>query len=239
MTRAVKIGKRTLQVDDDQPTFWRRVEAGEWEPDTLAFLDAEIDARTTFLDLGAWVGPTALYAAFAAERVVAVEADPAALDQLARNLATNPPLSGKIEVIPRAVHPSPGRVRLGARRKPGDSMSSVLLASSGPTFEADAITPAELLPLTTTSARLVVKIDLEGAEYALLPHLKALLDRAEAVHLSLHPELLLEGGEDRDAAIRISRHALASLSSFDFRCEEPLPGGDLRLTRRSRAPASH
>src|SRR3712207_221008 len=99
------MGNRVIRVADDQPTFWDRVEAGRWEPETLAAIDRLVDHRTTFLDLGAWVGPTALYAAGIARRVVAAEADPAALDQLRRNLAANPGLAARIEVVPRAVHP--------------------------------------------------------------------------------------------------------------------------------------
>src|SRR5687768_12227840 len=128
--RRVKINGRTIHVADEQPSFWAKVEAGDWEPATLAFIDEQVDEATTFLDCGAWVGPSSLYAAFRARRVVAVEADPAALDQLRRNLAVNPALTEKIEVVPRALATAPGLVTMGARRKPGDSMSSVLLAEA-------------------------------------------------------------------------------------------------------------
>ena len=100
----VRIGGRTIRVADEQPTFWERVAGGRWEPGTLAAIDRLVDRRTTFLDLGAWVGPTTLYAAAVARRVIAVEADPAALDQLQRNLAVNPDLAQRIEVVPRAIH---------------------------------------------------------------------------------------------------------------------------------------
>ena len=140
-SRAARIGGRVVQVADDQPTFWDRVAAGRWEPDTLAVIDEIVDDRTTFVDLGAWVGPTALYAAAIARRVVAVEADPAALDQLRRNLAANPELAARVEVVPRAVHARDGHVTLGARRKPGDSMSSTLLGDAGRTWQAATLTP--------------------------------------------------------------------------------------------------
>ena len=84
--RNIKLRETVLSVADDQPTFWNKVEAGLWEPETLALIDQQITPGTTFLDLGAWVGPTALYAAARGARVIALEADPVALAQLRAKL---------------------------------------------------------------------------------------------------------------------------------------------------------
>jgi FkbM family methyltransferase len=231
--RPVKVGTYIIRVADDQPTFWAKVEAGLWEPATLAFIDAQVDETATFLDCGAWVGPTSLYAAFRARRVMAVEADPAALDQLRRNIAANPDLAGKITVVPRALHPTPGVAIMGARRKPGDSMSSLLLAGAERAWRVEAITPQELAAMLPRDGPLVVKIDLEGGEYRLLPHLGPILDRAAAVHLSLHPAFLLEAvDQDRATAQALSRAAVAPLKDFDGAPpEHGLPAGDWTLTR--------
>jgi FkbM family methyltransferase len=234
--RMIKINGRSIRVDDEQPTFWTKVETGRWEPATLAFIDAEVDEATTFLDCGAWVGPTSLYAAFCAGRVVAIEADAAAIEQLRRNLAANPALAANIEVIPRALTPLPGLLTMGASRKPGSSMSSVLLGGAEWRWQVEAITPGELA-VRLADGRLVVKIDLEGAEYDLLPHLGPILDRAAAVHLSLHPALLMAAvGNERRAAEALSRKALAALAGFDGAPPvEGLPGGEW-LLKRPRPP---
>jgi FkbM family methyltransferase len=215
MSRAVKLGNRLVRVADDQPTFWDRVEAGLWEPGTLAILDEFVDARTTFLDLGAWVGPTAFHAAARARRVLAVEADPAALDQLRRNLAVNPDLSSRIEVVPKAVHPTPGPVSLGAKRKPGDSMSSVLLANGPNAWTVEGITPAELAARLAGDGRIVLKLDVEGAEYALLPHLGPLLTpRTAAILVSFHPRIAREAlGSSLPKALRAALRPLARFSA--------------------------
>jgi FkbM family methyltransferase len=215
--RAVRIGSRVIRVADDQPTFWDRVEAGQWEPETLAAIDGLVDSRTTFLDLGAWVGPTTLYAAGIGRHIVAVEADPAALDQLRRNLAVNPDLAERIEVVPRAVHAHEGSVGMGARRKPGDSMSSVLLAGCERTWEAATVTPGELAAMTADAERLIVKIDIEGAEYDLLPSLAPLLERAHAILISFHPKILDAALSNKRDAARRTRAALAALASFQAR----------------------
>ena len=233
--RRVKINGRTICVADDQPTFWAKVEAGLWEPATLAFIDAHVDESTTFLDCGAWIGPTSLYAAFRARSVVAIEADPEALRQLRSNIAANRELAEKIVILPRVLSPRPGLVTMGFRRKPGDSMSSVLFADAERGWQAEAITPDELAS-TLPAARLVAKIDLEGGEYALLPHFAPILERAAAVHLSLHPAFLMEWvDQDAAAAAALNRKAMMALAAFDGAPpNEGLPAGEWVLTRQPR-----
>ena len=228
MPRAVKMGGRTVTVADDQPTFWDRVEAGTWEPGTLAVLADLLDARTTFVDFGAWVGPTTLHAAARARRVLAVEADPAALDQLRRNLLANPGLSATVEVVPKAIHPTPGPVTLGAKRKAGDSMSSVLFAEASSRWTVEAVTPAELAAALAGDERIVLKLDIEGVEYGLLPHLGPLLTpRTVAVLVSFHPRIAAAS-----AGTSQLRAALAPLASFQAR-----PIGSTGAGRRSVVPA--
>jgi len=215
--RRIRLRETVLSVADDQPTFWDKVEDGRWEPETLALIDQQITPGTTFLDLGAWVGPTALYAAARGARVIALEADPVALDQLRRNLAVNPALAQRIEVLARAVHAVEGRVAFGARRKPGDSMSSVLIAPGTATWEVDTITPAALAARIDAGGRLVIKIDIEGGEYELLPAMRPLLERSDCrVLVSFHPGILatvMPEAAQREAATRRALEAFAGFAA--------------------------
>lgn len=212
-SRSVAVGPYRIQVADDQPTFWDKVAAGAWEPGTLGAVAARVGPGTLFLDLGAWVGPLSLYAAALGARVIAVEADPRALDQLRRNLAANPELAARVTVVPRAVSPDKQPVRLGARRKPGDSMSSVLLSGSANTWGVDAVTPDELAGMVAEGERLLVKLDIEGGEYALLPALTGILSRPDAVILvSLHPVILSGTGVADPAAAAMA--AMSGLAGF-------------------------
>lgn len=214
--RERRVGGRAIQIADDQPTFWDRVEAGTWEPGTLAALAPHLSPDATFLDIGAWVGPLTLLAASAGARVVAVEADPKAQDQLRRNLAANPDLARRVELVPAAISPTPGEVRLGARRKAGDSMSSVLLADSAQSWSSPAVTPAMLAERLGAVGRLVIKIDIEGAEYDLLPHLGPLLGSRETVVLvSFHPVILGQAGAT-DVEARLAA-ALAPFAGWQAR----------------------
>jgi FkbM family methyltransferase len=216
--RKVKLGDATIAVADDQPTFWDRVDAGRWENGTLAVMRARLDRTSLFLDLGAWVGPTALYGAALGARVIAVEADPAALDQLKRNLAANPALAERIEVVPRAVHAQAGAVTLGARRKPGDSMSSTILADASVHWRVPTVTPAALRAMIRDGERLFVKLDIEGGEYALLPQLAPLLDAPACVTLvSFHPKILAAlkpGIAEQVAATGAALKPFADFESF-------------------------
>jgi len=213
--RKIQLRDVVLSVADDQPTFWDKAEGGLWEPETLALMDQQIAPGTTFVDLGAWVGPTALYAAARGARVIALEADPAALAQLRRNLAVNPALAQRIEVLARAVHAAEGRVAFGARRKPGDSMSSVLIAPGAVSWMADTMTPLALAARIGTGGRLFVKLDIEGGEYELLPFMRPLVDRADCrVLVSFHPGILatvIPDAAQREAA---TARALDVFSGF-------------------------
>ena len=210
--RPVSVGGRRIFVDDDQPTFWDRVEAGRWEPGTLRALDACLGPDIVFVDVGAWVGALSLYAATLGARVFAVEADPKALDQLRRNLTANPNLNRQVTVIPRALSADGNSVRLGARRKLGDSMSSALLADTGPTWVAESMTPGSLSRHIGTGVPRVVKLDIEGGEYAVLPTIGPLLEDAIGLLLALHPDILAASGE-RDVAAA-TRRALGPLQGW-------------------------
>ncbi len=198
--RTVTIRGLRFAVADDKPTFWDRAEAGLWEPETLAALRAAINPGCAVLDIGAWVGPTALFAAAAgAAPVVAVEADPRAAELLRGNIAANPALAPHVTVVQAAAAPRAGRLRLGAARKRGDSMSSALLADASPdAWEVEAVTPKDLVARCPAGAPLVVKVDIEGGEYDLLPALAAALPATCAELLvAFHPALLRAAGRGR------------------------------------------
>jgi FkbM family methyltransferase len=210
--RRVAVGPRTFFVADDQPTFWDRVEAGSWEPGTLRVLEDLLGPGTLFVDIGAWVGALSLYAAALGAEVVAVEADPRALDQLGRNLAANPELAERVRVLPRALAAGGGAVRMGARRKPGDSMSSVLLADGAETWTSAGMTPGDLASSLPQARVDLVKIDIEGGEYAVLPTLAPLLESGPTLLLALHPDMLLAAGDQDPAAT--TRRALDPVAQW-------------------------
>lgn len=229
-------------LDRGQREFWDRFEASGWEPETLSILHANLDRRTTFVDVGAWVGPTTLFAAARARRVIALEPDPLALRQLRRNISLNPELAPRIMVLGRALYTKPGVVTLGSTKRGGDSKSSIIHEEMRTAWEVDTVTPSELATTFAGDDRVFLKIDIEGGEYAVGPQFMPLL-RAQtfAVLLSLHPRILAGAATGITAlrrrvdVARATNTLLATFRDFAFheaRSVSPLRRPDIeRLVR--------
>ena len=163
--RRVAAGDVSFVVVDDKETFWDKLEAGAWEPETISALSAFLGEGTTLVDVGAWIGPITLIAAAKGSNVLAFEPDPRAFALLAANVAANPALSRRIRTFERAVAAEAGRLRFGSPRKPGDSMGSLVLADRvAASWEAEAMTVADVASIIADAGRLVFKVDIEGAE---------------------------------------------------------------------------
>ena len=228
-TTMVTIRGRNFRVADDKPTFWNRAAAGTWEPETLEALESVVRPGDTVLDIGAWVGPTTLFSAALGASVVAVEADPAAQVQFARNIAVNPALAERIVLIRAAATPDGSPIRLGAARKRGDSMSSALLTAAADTWECPGVSPQALLDAAQvrTGAALVVKIDIEGGEYVLVPALAPLLPACtRAVLLAVHPRILEASGEGATAVMNATARVLSAFHGWSIRVLEPGAEGE-------------
>jgi FkbM family methyltransferase len=129
------------------------------------------------LDLGAHIGATTrLVLAKGAARSFAVEADPATIPVLRRNVRAMP-----VEVMWGAVGPATGRTKFYARPD-RPHLSSTLeergrIAVTVPMFALD--------DLLTASGATIVKCDIEFGEYA-LPRLRDLPPRVRVLAMEVH-----------------------------------------------------
>jgi hypothetical protein len=82
--------------------FWEKLYAN-WEESTFTIFDRFLNTNSSYLDVGAWIGPTILYGAQKAEHVYAIEPDPVAYQELTRNLQLNPSLTSKERGTPYGV----------------------------------------------------------------------------------------------------------------------------------------
>ena len=170
--------------------FWPLLSSGEFEPATVAVLTSRLGPGTTFVDVGAWIGPFTLLAAALGARVVAYEPDPMAFASLVRNVALNPTLSSRIELHQRAVSArggtlvldggvhglGNGRSHLSGRATAG--LAAATVATIGATALATVAAHAECT---------VLKIDIEGGEFAVVPRLaRYLRAHRPTLLLSLH-----------------------------------------------------
>ncbi len=166
-----------FRVSDEYPEFWERVNRGTWEPETFSVLDRCVTEETTVLDVGAWIGPTVLYAASRTRFVYAFKPDTVACEVLSSNLQLNPGISN-VEVVCAGVHKKDGEIRMGAPwGVPGDSMSSTLFADAEQAWTVPALRLDRFLREREITGPVFIKMDVEGHEFELLPALlKALSD---------------------------------------------------------------
>lgn len=185
--------------------FWQRYSSGSWEPETFRIFDAALGPDVTHVDFGAWIGPTALYAAHRAARVYAFEPDPVAFEALTRNLACNPHLA-QVEVANVAIALEPGTLRIGVHGEAGDSESSVLRGACGHAWEVPAIRLDDFLRERGVTGRVFVKMDVEGYEYELLPDLLHALEPWDyLLYVATHPGLLSRGVPGTSWSAKLAR----------------------------------
>jgi FkbM family methyltransferase len=170
--------------------FWNAYAQG-WERDTLAAIAEFLPPGGVHLDIGAWIGPTLLFAAARAREAYGFEPDPAAFAKLRRNVALNPALAARIRIKRAALWIRDADLSF-AVSAPGDSTTSAMLrqgevpALTAPAFDARGPAIAPLLARAD-----FVKMDIEGAEFDLVPHIADLLAaRRPALHLSFHAHRL-------------------------------------------------
>lgn len=169
------------QVAPGHEWFWPTFANGTWEPSTFKVFDHFLKHDKNFVDIGAWIGPTTLYAASHAKNVFAFEPDPIAFDSLVKNLALNK----KKNVIPymNAVANGWKGINFGTKTKMGDSMSSEIWGSSGHLQVSAVSFEALILDINPN----FIKIDIEGGERTIFDTSRlALAECKPTIHLSLH-----------------------------------------------------
>ena len=214
---AVNLHGKRYRLTPGNDKFWRKVAAGQWERNTFRFLDRCLRADSVYLDVGAWIGPTVLFAATRCKTVYCVEPDPVAYQRLLANLQLNRidnvlPFHGALAVANGAVHianaenfgNSETRVTPEATSGSEDSHATVL-----------AITLSDLLNWWGIKRIDLLKMDIEGAEFALIPSLIDLLSTGNTgntgkphIHLSLHAPFLppSERHHKLAAAVELAGH---------------------------------
>ncbi len=194
-TRVISRGGRHFCVAD-QPFCRDGADAflGDAEAATLAFFDAVLPRCTRVIDVGAYVGMMSLYAALHVHEVHAVEASPTHQGLLRANIALNPQLAERIRVHCCAIGKADGTAAL-FRKAYADSGSSLFRSVERTAVlqgQKEADVPvraaAALLEELQLDATTLLKIDIEGAEYEVLPAIASLLaQRQPFLQVSFHP----------------------------------------------------
>lgn len=180
----IKIDTIEFNVESSlNSSFWGSVKNGGWEPETFEIMKKYLDKDHSYIDLGAWVGPTVLYGAQLAKKCYAYEPDPIAKKILQHNLGLNPQINNVI-ISSEAVSGNTGTGEIGARTEYGDSMTSFLWEKNP--MRVNTVTLAQILQQAPDCN--FIKMDIEGGEFMALPPAKGFLqDKMKpTLFLSLH-----------------------------------------------------
>lgn len=212
---SVALSGEPFTVAEGYDRFWRKATIGRWEPSTFEVIRRMVDADTVVLDIGAWIGPTVLYEARRAARVIAFEPDPKSAEVLRENLSLNPAEAAKVTLHERAVWIEGGRRAMGNPNAPGDSMSSLLQTDAPHAWTVDCMAASEVASLIGPAEKLFVKIDVEGAEYDVLPALAPLFDREKVgVLVAFHPHVVDHGLTRLARTRKLTQKAFAPFAGF-------------------------
>lgn len=191
-TYPVEMGGNRYNCDLDNSDFWSKVNRGVWEPETFKVLDQLILPDTTYCDIGAWIGPTVLYAAKKCRRVFCLEPDRKAFMYLLRNIESNY-LKNVLPFNLGLAGQNGVQWMASPRGKLGDSMTSILYPEGKNKAEALCLNWHTWLHYIGNPPIDVIKVDIEGAEFEILPDMANYLQRYKpSLYLSFHPQLLEE-----------------------------------------------
>lgn len=216
-----------IVCDDDQTRawdFWGKYAQGEWEPEVLDVIADILKPGDTYVDVGAWVGPTALWAAQYCDHVLALEPDPTAAAVLLANIGMN---ASNISLWPVALTDQIGTTILRAQGTWGDSTSTIVDPTLLPSHDLGQhlrevevrATDVETLIDRVTGEYVgdgcqLVKVDIEGGEHLIVDRLG---DFRCPVILSLH----LPWVPDVDDLVQ-RVHALGHVAYLDENTEFPV-----------------
>jgi FkbM family methyltransferase len=173
------------KFDHGWPEFWDLWATDRWEVATHNVLREVLTPGDIFLDIGAWIGPVTIWAHQLGARVIAVEPDPVAYEELRTVVPRKPPF---VEAWPGALTIDGGTVRLAPNPKPegafGDSMSRIA-------DEGIKVVSWTLEQILNGRVPKLMKMDVEGYEVTLMPAIiDWLTEHNVALHISCHGEVL-------------------------------------------------
>jgi FkbM family methyltransferase len=189
-------------VDDPVVTYAAAEFTSGFEAGTLSYFDRVLPHCDRMIDFGAYIGFTALHAASHGVEVHAFEPNPVAYDLLARNVAANPNWASRMHLFRYGIGPRDEEAMLFAKAyaDSGASVHQIIergsVVQTMPAAKVRLREAVAVLREIGVERRALLKIDIEGAEYQVLPAIAALLAEVRPwLHVSFHPFNLIAVGD--------------------------------------------
>eukprot|EP00746_Dinoflagellata_sp_MGD_P116592 gnl/MRDRNA2_/MRDRNA2_52421_c0_seq1.p1 gnl/MRDRNA2_/MRDRNA2_52421_c0~~gnl/MRDRNA2_/MRDRNA2_52421_c0_seq1.p1 ORF type:complete len:269 (+),score=42.22 gnl/MRDRNA2_/MRDRNA2_52421_c0_seq1:49-855(+) len=179
-----KAGQR-IYYDPEAATswFWWH-DYPEWEPNSFKVFQRFISPETVVLDIGSWIGLTALWEGYVAKKVIALEPIPKAFMELKMNLQMNPELAGRVEIINQAMGAEDGHKEMTNH---GNSIDRIASLIDVPIISINTL--REKHPELESIG--FVKIDTEGYERVIVPALEKFFKQKRPIaFISLHENII-------------------------------------------------
>jgi len=178
--------------------FWKGYIHGDWENGTFKIFDKFLDKSHSYIDIGSYIGPTVLYGSQLAKHCFAIEPDPVAFQELKNNIELNDHLKSQITLSKYCISNSIGTDKLftpGRLEDGGGSGSTLLPSLEGGSINENQMNFWEFQ--TTTIEQFIqslsitdcnfIKIDIEGAEFDLIPSMSDYLkNQKPTVLIEIH-----------------------------------------------------
>lgn len=193
----VQLKNHTFQIDPGQNKhYWTHINSTDWEPHTFAIFDHFVNENSVVLDVGSWSGVLTLYAAKTAKEVHALDPDPVCFNELNINVGLNPAVAEKIKTYKTAISDKKETVRLSARETYGASSSSILerKRDTESSLKLETVSLADFLEKEQVQNVDFIKMDVEGAEFRILPTIAKTLEKYKypTIYVSFHYSFLNE-----------------------------------------------
>jgi FkbM family methyltransferase len=175
---------------------WEYMNSGDWEVHSFDIFDYFIPNNGVVLDIGAWSGVLSFYAANNASRVYALDPDPICFKELIINIKLNPIFKDKVLAYNIGISNAKEIVQLSARETYGNSSSSILERKRDKEHSkmVKTVTLLDFIQEENVNSIDFIKMDVEGAEFQILPTIKKALEKVgyPTLYISFHYDYLNE-----------------------------------------------
>lgn len=202
--------------------FMESFPKGHWEADTFNVFEHVKNKDKAAIDIGAWIGPTAVWLSNNFSKVVAVEADSVALEALKANLEDSD--CTNVIIVDKAIYSERSKVTFGSNQynetyqKEGLGASTSQIKTGGfidGDYSIDTITVEDLSEYISFDEVGFVKLDIEGGEEHILSDIVKVAEKYHwKMWISFHYNWWKDGNLDRFKGL-FDNCKLASYNSFN------------------------